>query len=50
MTLDAQGNLYGTTASGGLGGAGTVWEIAAGTHTITTVGSFNLTMDPIRAA
>ena len=43
VTLDAQGNLYGTTASGGLGGAGTVWEIVAGTHTITTVGSFNLT-------
>ena len=45
VTLDAHGNLYGTTPYGGPGGlydgAGTVWEIAKGSDTITTLGSFN---------
>ena len=41
VTLDAQGNLYGTTETGGPGQGGTVWEIAKGTDTITTLGSFN---------
>jgi len=41
VTLDAAGNLYGTTSAGGLGGLGTVFEIARGTNTIATLGSFN---------
>ena len=44
VTIDAQGNLYGTTAIGGpsgLDGEGTIWEIAKGTNTITTLASFN---------
>ena len=27
VTLDAAGNLYGTTTIGGHGGSGTVWQI-----------------------
>ena len=46
VTIDAQGNLYGTTQLGGPGGLptglGTVWEIAKGTDTITTLASFNV--------
>jgi uncharacterized repeat protein (TIGR03803 family) len=44
VTLDANGNLYGTTLSGGplLQGSGTVWEIAKGSNTITTLASFSL--------
>jgi uncharacterized repeat protein (TIGR03803 family) len=45
VTTDPQGNLYGTTALGGPGGAingeGTVWEIVKGTNTVTTLASFN---------
>src|SRR4051794_17099044 len=47
VVRDAQGNFYGTTTSGGangLGGsngAGTVWELAAGSSTITALASFN---------
>jgi uncharacterized repeat protein (TIGR03803 family) len=40
LLIDAQGNLYGTTGSGGANGDGTVFEIAAGTHTLTTLASF----------
>ncbi len=38
--LDAQGNLYGTTYQGGANGVGTVYEVAAGSNTITTLASF----------
>jgi uncharacterized repeat protein (TIGR03803 family) len=41
VTLDAQGNLYGTTTQGGANGVGTVWEVAQGSNTITTLASFN---------
>ncbi len=41
VTLDSQGNLYGTTEGGGSGSFGTVWEIAAGTNTIRTIASFS---------
>jgi uncharacterized repeat protein (TIGR03803 family) len=45
VTLDASGNLYGTTYYGGAGGVilgdGTVFEIAKGSGTITTLASFN---------
>jgi uncharacterized repeat protein (TIGR03803 family) len=38
---DARGNLYGTTTAGGADGNGTVFELAAGSGTITTLASFN---------
>ncbi len=41
MSLDASGNLYGTTWRGGANGDGTVWEIAKGSSTLTTLASFN---------
>ena len=41
LIADASGNLYGTTGSGGANGDGTVFEIAAGTHTLTTLVTFN---------
>ena len=41
LFADAVGNLYGTTASGGTAGAGTVFEVAAGTHALTTLAAFN---------
>jgi uncharacterized repeat protein (TIGR03803 family) len=40
VTLDAQGDIFGTANGGGSGNVGTVWEIAAGTNTITTLASF----------
>jgi uncharacterized repeat protein (TIGR03803 family) len=42
LTMDASGNLYGTTRGGGTqGGWGTVFEYAAATGTLTTLASFN---------
>ncbi len=41
LILDAAGNLYGTTSEGGVNTDGTVFEIAAGTHTLTTLATFN---------
>jgi uncharacterized repeat protein (TIGR03803 family) len=41
VTFDAQGNMYGTTNGGGAGEWGTVWEIAKGSNTITTLATFN---------
>jgi uncharacterized repeat protein (TIGR03803 family) len=41
VALDAEGNLYGTTTQGGATGLGTVWEVAAGSRTITTIASFS---------
>jgi uncharacterized repeat protein (TIGR03803 family) len=43
VVFDSSGNLYGTTQSGGANGLGTVYEIAAGSNTITTLASTNLT-------
>ena len=43
VTLDSAGNLYGTTQYGGASGAGTVFEIAKGSDTVTTLVSFNFT-------
>ena len=40
LNRDAQGNLYGTTSQGGASGAGTVFEIAAGTHAESVLYSF----------
>ena len=41
VAIDAGGNLFGTTYKGGSSASGTVWEIAAGTTTLTTLVSFN---------
>ena len=41
LTLDALGNLYGTTSAGGTNNAGTVFEIANGSNIITTLAVFN---------
>ena len=41
VVRDAQGNLFGTTGGGGANGYGTVFELAAGSRTITTLASFN---------
>ncbi len=41
LIADATGNLYGTTAWGGTAGDGTVFEVAAGTHALTTLATFN---------
>jgi uncharacterized repeat protein (TIGR03803 family) len=54
VTSDASGNVYGTTTAGGAYGDGTVFEIASGSSTITTVASFSswsvpeatVTLDP----
>jgi uncharacterized repeat protein (TIGR03803 family) len=39
--LDGSGDLYGTTLGGGARGEGTVFELAKGSGTITTLASFN---------
>jgi uncharacterized repeat protein (TIGR03803 family) len=41
LLMDSSGNLYGTTATGGASGAGTVFELAAGSGAITTLASFD---------
>jgi uncharacterized repeat protein (TIGR03803 family)/autotransporter-associated beta strand protein len=41
LICDAAGNLYGTTSGGGADDQGTVFEVAAGTHALTTLASFN---------
>jgi uncharacterized repeat protein (TIGR03803 family) len=56
LAIDASGNLYGTTYAGGATGVGTVFEIGAGSHSLTTLTTFNgdnganpiagLTIDP----
>jgi uncharacterized repeat protein (TIGR03803 family) len=41
LTLDSSGNLFGTTRYGGANNDGTVFEIAAGTSTLTTIVNFS---------
>ncbi len=41
LIMDSSGNLYGTTESGGASSDGTVFELAKGSSTITTLASFN---------
>ena len=41
LVADSAGNLYGTTSDGGANGDGTVFEIAAGTHALSTLATFN---------
>ena len=40
VTFDSSGNLFGTTYGGGASGQGTVYEIAKGSSTLTTLASF----------
>ena len=41
FVVDTAGNLYGTTSAGGASGDGTIYELAAGSSTITTLASFD---------
>jgi uncharacterized repeat protein (TIGR03803 family) len=41
VIFDAAGNLYGTASSGGANGDGTVFEVAAGSGSVTTLASFD---------
>jgi uncharacterized repeat protein (TIGR03803 family) len=41
LVMDGSGNLYGTTWGGGAHSLGTVFELAAGSGTITTLATFN---------
>ena len=41
LIMDSSGNLYGTTSAGGASNDGTVFELAQGSGTITTLASFN---------
>ncbi len=41
LTIDNSDNLFGTTFSGGPSGDGTVFEVAAGSNTITTLAAFS---------
>jgi uncharacterized repeat protein (TIGR03803 family) len=41
LMMDSSGNLYGTTFSGGASGEGSIFELAKGSSTITTLASFN---------
>src|SRR6202012_2018824 len=41
VLVDRDGNLFGTTSQGGPTGAGTVFEIPAGTNTIVTLTDFS---------
>jgi uncharacterized repeat protein (TIGR03803 family) len=40
LVMDSSGNLYGTTVNGGASALGTVFEVAQGSGTITTLASF----------
>ena len=41
LYIDASGNLFGTTMSGGANGKGTVFEVPAGTNNLVTLYSFS---------
>jgi uncharacterized repeat protein (TIGR03803 family) len=41
LVEDSHGNLFGVTGSGGASGFGTVFEVASGSGTITTIATFN---------
>lgn len=51
VTMDASGNLFGTTVAGGASQRGEVFEIVHGSKTITPLASFNVTngADPVDA-
>jgi uncharacterized repeat protein (TIGR03803 family) len=41
LVMDGSGNLYGAASQGGVNGNGTIFEIAHGSNTITTLAAFN---------
>jgi uncharacterized repeat protein (TIGR03803 family) len=41
LVRDAQGDFFGTTFTGGANGVGTIFELAAGSSTTTTLATFN---------
>jgi uncharacterized repeat protein (TIGR03803 family) len=41
VTIDANGNLFGTASEGGINNQGTLWELAKGSSTITALDLFN---------
>jgi uncharacterized repeat protein (TIGR03803 family) len=41
LTMDSNGDLFGTTSGGGLSNDGTVFELVRGSNTITALASFN---------
>ncbi len=41
LTVDSNGNIFGTTRDGGINTDGSIFEIAAGTHVITVKASFD---------
>jgi uncharacterized repeat protein (TIGR03803 family) len=41
LIADASGNLYGMTSEGGADNEGTLFEIVAGTHALTSIATFN---------
>jgi uncharacterized repeat protein (TIGR03803 family) len=41
VTFDAAGNMYGTVGNGGANGYGSVFEIAKGSNTVTTIAPFS---------
>ena len=41
VLLDSAGDIFGTTSAGGLNNDGTIFEIANGSSTLTTLVSFN---------
>ena len=43
LVMDGSGNLYGTTNTGGVDNDGTIFELAKGSHTATTLATFNNT-------
>ncbi len=43
LIMDAAGDLFGTTVSGGTSSKGTIFEIPAGSNTVTLLASFNST-------
>ena len=42
LAVDSNGNVFGTTRGGGDESAGSIFEIAAGSHTVTTLASFDV--------
>jgi uncharacterized repeat protein (TIGR03803 family) len=46
VILDSAGNRYGTTSTGGLDGGGIIYEIAAGSQSITTLVNFPASTGP----
>jgi uncharacterized repeat protein (TIGR03803 family) len=40
ITIDSNGNLFGSTLSGGVNGAGIIWQLSTGSSTVVPIGVF----------